>query len=67
MIFVSQTLAGGRLEWRDRKRYLWLFSVLMPLLPFVVSMAILATGNPWWAALVLIIDFGLIPVLDLAF
>ncbi len=67
MIFVAQTMAGGEIRWRDRKRYLWLFSVLMPLLPFAVSMIILSTGNPWWAALILLIDFGLIPVLDLVF
>jgi alkane 1-monooxygenase len=64
MIFVSQTANGERIEYRDRKRWLWCLSVLSPSMPFLAVLLLAATGDPLFALLPVAIYFGLVPVLD---
>ena len=51
--------------WTDRKRYLWLFGLVVPLFPFMGGALATATGWGifWYLGPILIL--GLIPVLDL--
>jgi alkane 1-monooxygenase len=50
--------------WRDRKRYLWLLSLIIPVIGVSSWFAVQATGFAvfWWAGP--IVTFGIIPVLD---
>jgi alkane 1-monooxygenase len=55
----------GRVEYRDRKRWWWLLSVVYPLIPFT-GMALHAyTGHQIALGLPLVISYGLMPLLDL--
>jgi alkane 1-monooxygenase len=67
MIFVSQTVEGGEIRWRDSKRYLWLLSIAMPAMPLVAAVMLLNGGSPLWSALILTLGFGLVPLLDIVF
>ncbi|TPG32262.1 alkane 1-monooxygenase [Mycolicibacterium hodleri] len=51
-------------RWRDRKRYLWLFSLIIPILAFSSVIAVKLTGLTilWWAGP--IVTFGIIPAID---
>jgi alkane 1-monooxygenase len=51
--------------WTDRKRYLWLFGLLVPMFPFLggALAAVTGWGLFWYLGPILIL--GLIPVLDL--
>ncbi|HPJ17974.1 MAG TPA: alkane 1-monooxygenase [Actinomycetota bacterium] len=53
------------MTWTDRKRYLWLFGLVVPLFPFMGGALATATGWGifWYLGPILIL--GLIPVLDL--
>jgi alkane 1-monooxygenase len=52
--------------YRDRKRYAWLFSFLLPTSALAGPAAYLATGAAWTLWLPLAITYGLIPLLDWA-
>ncbi|MBI1350000.1 MAG: alkane 1-monooxygenase [Actinomycetales bacterium] len=52
--------------WRDRKRYLWLFGLLIPSLAFIALGAYAATGWAVWLWLGPLFVLGLVPVVDLA-
>lgn len=54
----------GRIEFADRKRYLWIASVLLPLIPVVVIWAYYQVNSPWMLLAPLLITFVLIPILD---
>lgn len=55
----------GRIEYRDRKRWWWLLSVVYPLMPFT-GMALHAyTGHEIALGLPLVISYGFMPLLDL--
>ena len=55
----------GRIEYRDRKRWWWLLSVVYPLMPFA-GMALHAyTGHEIALGLPLVISYGFMPLLDL--
>jgi len=55
----------GRIEYRDRKRWWWLLSVVYPLLPFT-GMALHAyTGHEIALGLPLVISYGFMPLMDL--
>jgi alkane 1-monooxygenase len=57
----------GGIEYVDRKRYLWLLSVLFPLVPFV-GMGLMAwSGAEWTLWLPLLGLYLLIPLLDFLF
>ncbi len=64
MADVALGAPAARREWRDGKRYLWLFTLWVPLLPLVGFGITRRTGNDGWWWLPLIVVFGLIPVLD---
>jgi alkane 1-monooxygenase len=52
-------------QWTDRKRYLWLFGLLVPLFPFMGGALATATGWGvfWYIGPILIL--GIIPLIDL--
>jgi alkane 1-monooxygenase len=64
MIFVSQTSSGERIEYRDKKRWLWLLSVLSPSAPLLAALAIYTTGNYIWAFAPMFFYFVCVPLLD---
>lgn len=64
MIFVATDTNGKRIEYRDRKRLLWVLSVLSPCVPFLCAMAVIGTGNYWWSVFPILFYFGMIPALD---
>jgi alkane 1-monooxygenase len=51
-------------HWRDRRRHLWLVSLLVPMLPLVSLAAWAATGLEWTLWLTPVVIYGLIPLLD---
>ena len=53
------------MEWADRKRYLWLFGLLVPLFPFIGGALATFTGWGvfWFIGPILIL--GIIPMIDL--
>jgi alkane 1-monooxygenase len=51
-------------EYRDRKRWWWLLSVVWPLVPFVGIAAHAATGRQLALGIPLLISYGLMPLLD---
>jgi len=57
----------GQISYVDRKRYLWLLSVMFPLIPFVSMGLMLLTGKEWmlWAPLLFL--YVMIPLLDYLF
>jgi alkane 1-monooxygenase len=65
--YVVQQPGKGEIRYQDRKRYLWLLSVLFPLLPFV-GMALMAeSGQEWTLWVPLVGLYILIPLLDFLF
>ena len=64
MIFVAQTEEGGEIRYVDRKRWLWIISVLTPSFPAIGALLLWMTGNPLWALLPLAVYYGLVPLID---
>ncbi len=64
MILVSQTADGDRIEFRDRKRWLWLLSVISPAVPALAVLLLAHGASPWWTFLPIVIYFVLVPILD---
>ncbi|MDE2080820.1 MAG: alkane 1-monooxygenase [Burkholderiales bacterium] len=62
--YVAQDARLGRVEYRDRKRWWWLLSVVYPLIPFLGMAAQAATGSELALGLPLLISYGLLPLLD---
>lgn len=59
------TVAPGSVrQWRDRKRYLWLVALVMPLLPFAAIGLFEVTGLGVWLWLGPIVILGVVPVVD---
>ena len=55
----SGTVSAESLQqWRDRKRYLWLVALVMPMLPFAAVALNARTGQPWWLWLGPIVILG---------
>ena len=57
----------GRIEYVDRKRYLWLLSVVFPLVPFLGMSLAAWSGAEWTLWLPLLGLYALIPLLDFLF
>ncbi|NIL93244.1 MAG: alkane 1-monooxygenase [Woeseiaceae bacterium] len=55
---------GEAIIYIDRKRWLWLMSVVYPLQPLFGIWLHAATGNEWWLLLPLLLNFGFGPILD---
>lgn len=54
----------GPVEYRDRKRWLWCLSLVLPLLPLVGIALYLQVGQEWLLAAPLLVSYVLIPLLD---
>ncbi|MFZ1815461.1 MAG: alkane 1-monooxygenase [Rhizobiaceae bacterium] len=67
MIFIAPAHDGKEVRYVDRKRWLWMVSVLSPAVPGLVAMAILQTGNPVWSLAIAGFYFGIVPLLDFIF
>lgn len=52
-------------DWTDRRRPLWLVSLLLPMLPLASLAAWRAFGGDWLLWLTPLVIYGLIPILDL--
>lgn len=65
MIFVAQTRDGGRIEYHDGKRYLWLFSLTTPLFPTVSILLYHLFGHPLWLASGLVFAYVGVTLLDM--
>ena len=64
MIFVAETKNGESVTFRDRKRYLWFFSVLTPTVPGLCALALLSGGSEFWAFIPLLFYYVGVPLLD---
>lgn len=64
-VYVAVDPQHGRIEYRDRKQWWWLLSVVYPLLPFAGMAAHAASGREIALGLPLVISYGLMPLLDL--
>jgi alkane 1-monooxygenase len=56
----------GTMSYTDRKRYLWLSSVFMPVFPMLGIFAYFATGSEWALGIPLLFSYVIIPFLDYA-
>jgi alkane 1-monooxygenase len=63
-LYVALDAQRGRVEYRDRKRWWWLLSLVYPLLPFTGMAAHALTGREIALGLPLAISYGLMPLLD---
>ena len=57
----------GLISYTDKKRYLWLASVIMPIFPMLGIFAYYQTGSQWALAIPLAFTYLVIPVLDWLF
>lgn len=64
MILIREATDGKHLGYRDAKRYLWIFSVLSPSMPFWAVVLMAKSGSFWFALLPITVYFGLVPLLD---
>jgi alkane 1-monooxygenase len=64
MLFAARRLENGVETWRDTKRWLWLFSVVTPVVPGLAALAVLNGAHPAWSAAPILFYFGVVPVLD---
>lgn len=61
----TATLPNGEaICYTDRKRLLWLMSVLYPLEPLLAIWLHRVTGSEWWLALPLALNYVLVPLVD---
>ncbi|MER6969958.1 fatty acid desaturase [Nocardioides sp. NPDC000445] len=52
-------------KWKDKKRYLWVLGIAVPLLPIIGVLLMEATGSSLWFWLTPVMFFVVIPLLDL--
>jgi len=62
--FTYQLPSGEAAVYVDRKRYLWLLSVLFPLTPVLGAGLYLNTGAEWVLWIPLLILYGVVPAMD---
>ena len=60
----SSPAPSRSVRWRDRKRYLWLIALVMPMLPFAAIGLHIWTQWSVWLWLGPIVILGLVPVID---
>ncbi|MEJ2401718.1 MAG: alkane 1-monooxygenase [Xanthomonadales bacterium] len=65
--YIAHHPVQGEIRYRDRKRYLWLLSVLFPLLPFLGMGLMVRSGQEWTLWVPLVGLYILIPLLDFLF
>ncbi|MFK8051466.1 MAG: alkane 1-monooxygenase [Woeseiaceae bacterium] len=61
---TAELATGETISYRDRKRWLWLQSVLYPLFPLMGIIPHAITGNEWWLATPIIFGYVITPILD---
>lgn len=66
-VYSAMDPLTGEISYTDRKRYLWLLSVLFPLIPLVGMGLMLWTGQQWTLWIPLIFVYAGIPLLDYLF
>ena len=54
----------GLIEYTDKKRYLWIASILVPITPLFVIWAYYAFSTPWVLLAPFVISYGFVPLLD---
>jgi alkane 1-monooxygenase len=64
--YTAALPSGEAVHYVDRKRWLWLLSVVYPLQPFVAIWLHFSTGNELWLLLPLITSYVVAPILDWA-
>jgi alkane 1-monooxygenase len=62
--YTATLPSGQTVQYRDRKRWAWMLSVVWPLMPFAGLAAHHASGYQIALALPLLISYGLMPLLD---
>ncbi|MFT4298146.1 MAG: alkane 1-monooxygenase [Aeromicrobium sp.] len=62
---VSTVVDGRRIEWTDKKRYLWIMGAIMPLIPLIIWGAYAATEWSFWWWFGPVILFVIVPLVDL--
>lgn len=67
MIFVAENAEGGKTRYVDKKRYLWILSVLSPAVPGIGAVMLMMGGSLIWAAVPLVFYYLIIPALDMLF
>lgn len=63
-VYVAYDAQHGRIEYRDRKRWWWMLSVVYPLMPFLGLAGHALTGYELALGLPILISYGLMPLLD---
>jgi len=66
-IFTFDDPELGQVRYADRKRYLWILSVLFPLIPFAGMALMIRSGQQWTLWLPLVFLYVGIPLLDYLF
>jgi alkane 1-monooxygenase len=62
--YTATLPSGEAIIYFDRKRWLWLMSVLYPLLPFLGIWLHSMTGKEYWLLLPMLLNYGFGPVFD---
>lgn len=62
--YSIQDAQKGPITYRDKKRYLWLISVIMPTFPLMGVFFYYQTGLEWTLALPLLVNYTVLPLLD---
>ena len=62
---MAQTLTAQTTAWRDPKKYLWLFGLTVPLMPFAGAALARSTGLDVFWFFTPIFIYGLVPLLEL--
>ena len=62
--YTATASDGSTISYQDRKRWLWLASLLYPLQPFIGIGLHAMTGNEWWLVFPIFLNYGIAPVLD---
>jgi alkane 1-monooxygenase len=63
--YATQGAGGTTVPWRDRKRYLWVLGLVVPLTPIVGITLFETTDQTLFFWLTPVVFFGLIPLIDL--
>lgn len=62
--YTATSANGEAILYIDRKRWLWLISVLYPVQPFLGIWLHWQTGNEWWLLIVVPLNYILGPIID---
>ena len=65
--YVVDNPEQGHIEYTDRKRYLWMLSLAMPLFPMLGIALYFAYDSQWLLGIPLLFSYVIVPLLDYAF